>query len=88
MTEQTVTPIIIHNTANDLARVDLGALSPYLRIQLAALVSISEILSNGFKINQLISLNVVFCFAVVPQMEGGVIISTGGSGEGRTRVSW
>jgi len=52
MTEQTVTPIIIHNTANDLARVDLGALSPYLRVQLAALVSISEILSNGFKINQ------------------------------------
>ena len=30
MTEQTVTPIIIHTTANDLARVDFGALSPYL----------------------------------------------------------
>jgi len=30
MTEQTVTPIIIYTTANDLARVDFGALSPYL----------------------------------------------------------
>ena len=28
ITEQMVTPTVIHSTANDLARVDLGALSP------------------------------------------------------------
>lgn len=34
ITEQTVTPTIIQTTANDLAREDFGALSPYLYRQI------------------------------------------------------